>query len=331
MSQLEERMIEVDVDHLKPNPYQVRTLQDTDPAIEPLKDSISKFGVIEPPIIRSTSEGSWEIAAGHRRVLCCKLLGIPKIKCVIRDLTDEQMCETILDENQGRQSLNAIDEGKAYYNLKSKFSWTEERIGTRYHTSRDIVAQRMRLLTFQQPIQDMISRGELDVSHAEAVAMAPTSKQLDLAAQVLLKGLTVKETTERAKQFTYREKLNREILENIGTTIMTFNTRITNLETGSKITIIGPRAGDTVVWFSHAWKADDCKYNVDGLCDRFSWESEPTDLVKQLQKIAYFRKLEDGRWHIHACGSVCGRCELYEERPPKKGRKSSSFNFNNVT
>jgi ParB family chromosome partitioning protein len=310
-------MIEVDVDHLKPNPYQVRTLQEIDPAIEQLKDSIGKFGVIEPPIIRSAPDGFWEIAAGHRRALCCKLLGIPKIKCVIRDLTDEQMCETILDENRGRQSLNPIDEAKAYYNLKSKFSWTEERIATRYGTSRDIVVQRLRLLTFQQPIQDMTSRGELGVSQAEAVVMAPASKQLELAEEVLLEGLTVKETTERAKQLTFQAKLNQETLESIGTTVMNFNSRITDLETKPRITLIGVYAGDSVFLLDHPWKVNSCRHNANGLCHRFSWSVEPPDLVKQLGSIAHFKKLEDGRWHIQACGAVCGRCDLYEERPPE--------------
>jgi ParB family chromosome partitioning protein len=312
---LEEILIEVEVDRLRPNPYQVRILDVADPALEQLKDSISKFGLLEPIIVRSTADGWFEIAAGHRRWLCHVLLGIPKIKCIQRDLTDEQMCEAILDENLRRQSLNAIDEAKAYRNLKMKFSWTEERTATRFHVSRDIVAQRMRLLTFQQAIQELVAKGDLGVSHAEAIAMAPASKQVELAKTVMLGGLTVKDTSDRAKQLMLQEKANRDALENIGSTVVNFDQRLKTQETRPMIRFIGATGDAPVIWLDHPWKADSCKHNVNGTCNRFSWSGEPITLAEQLQGIARFEKLPNGRWHIQACRAVCGRCDLYEEPP----------------
>src|SRR5208282_2689742 len=117
-----------------------------------------------------------------------------------------------------------------YRNLKGKFAWTEEQTAARFHVSRDIVAQRMRLLTFQQAIQDLVAKGELGVSHAEAVAMAPASKQLELARTVTLFGLTVRDTSERAKHLCLQDKANRDALENIGTTVVNFDQRLRNIE-----------------------------------------------------------------------------------------------------
>jgi ParB family chromosome partitioning protein len=311
-----EILIEVEVERLRPNPYQVRILDVTDPALEQLKDSISKFGLIEPIIVRSTADGWFEIAAGHRRWQCHVLLGIPKIKCIQRDLTDEQMCEAILDENLKRQSLNPIDEGKAYRNLKDKFAWTDERTAVRYHVSRDLVAQRRRLLTFQQAIQDLVAKGDIGVSHAEAIATAPASKQLELARTVTLFGLTVSDTSERAKHLCLQDKANRDALENIGVTVVNFDQRLKAQETRPMIRFIGATADAPVIWLDHPWKANSCKHNINGTCDRFSWSGEPTTLVEQLRDIAKFEKLPDERWHIQACQAACGRCDLYEERPP---------------
>lgn len=303
-----EILIEVEVNRLRPNPYQVRILDETDPALLELKDSISKFGLIEPIIVRSTADGWWEIAAGHRRWQCHVLLVIPKIKCIQRDLTDEQMCEAILDENLRRQSFNPIDEAKAYRNLKDKFAWTEERTATRFHVSRDKVAQRIRLLSFQQPIQDLVAKGHLGVSHAEAIATAPASKQLELAKTVILAGWTVKDTSDKAKQLTEQEKINQEALANIGTTLINMNQRI---EARPNVTLIGADAsGPPLLWLAKSKKADLCRYNVDGICRVISLPVEPID--NQLRGLT--RKLEDGNWHVKACAQVCTLCELFDPR-----------------
>jgi ParB/RepB/Spo0J family partition protein len=306
---LDEELLEIDVDRLKPSPFQVRVLDQSDVALLELKDSIRKGGVIEPPVVRQTSDG-WEIVAGHRRVLCCQLLGIRKIKCIQRSLTDEQVCEAILDENLKRQSFNPIDEAKAYRNLK-KFAWTEEKIAARYNVSRDIVAQRLRLLTFQQPIQDLVAKGQLGVSHAEAIATAPATKQLGLSRTVMEKGLTVRETTEASKQLVEQERTNKIALENIGSIVAGFDNRIRNLES---TTAMHQMSVNLFNFHSHAyaWKADACRHNQNGLCHRFYWNSEPPDWVRALVQ---FKKLEDGEWRLQPCSPVCSHCDLYEPRP----------------
>lgn len=305
-------MIEVSIDRLRPNPYQVRLLNDTDPELQQLKDSINKSGLIEPIIVRPTADGFWEIAAGHRRALCYKLLGIPKIACIQRRLSDEQMCESILDENLKRQSLNSIDEAKAYQNLKLKFSWSEEKTATRFHVSRDIVAQRIRLLSFLQPIQDLVAKGQLGVSHAEAIATAPKSMQLGFSQIVIEKGLSVKETTEMAKQLVELERANEQALLNIGSIVAGFDRRIGELERTSTAHQLA------VNWFdfhSYPWKTDYCAHNVNSMCDRYNWSNEPSGLVQRMGGTAQFKKLEDGKWHVQASSTVCSHCDLFEPRP----------------
>jgi len=312
-------LVEVDVDQLELNPFQVRNSSEVDSAFLELKDSISKFGVIEPPVIRKTDKGL-QIAAGHRRVECCKQLGIKKIKCIQRQYADEQMCETILDENLKRKSLNPVEEANGYYNLKEKFSWNEEKIAARFHVSRDIVAQRMRLLSFQKPIQDLVAKGELGVSHAEAITTAPLSKQLELAKVVIIGSLTVKDTTERARLLTEQERANRQATENIGSLVAGFERRIGNLEA------ISADHQLTINWYDffaipHAWKVDSCRHNVGGLCHRFFWHTEPTHWVEKLHGLAEFKKLDDGRWRVQACGSVCSPCNARAQRRHDRLRK----------
>ena len=101
-------IVEVDPATLLPNPYQVRLPGDaSDPNLDELVESIRKTGLIELPVIRKTENG-YQIAAGHRRVAACITAGLKSIKCILRDLNDEQMAEVNLEENLKRNSLNPI-------------------------------------------------------------------------------------------------------------------------------------------------------------------------------------------------------------------------------
>ena len=165
----EDMIIDIDPRLLLPNPYQVRHPGDSDPSLDELVESIRKSGLIELPVVRQTEHG-YEIIAGHRRVAACIKAGLKSIKCVVRHPTDVQMVEVNLEENLKRDSLNPIQEARGYTNLRDLFHWPEDRIATRFQKTRDIVAQRLRLLTFQEPVQDLVANGQLIPSHAEAIA-----------------------------------------------------------------------------------------------------------------------------------------------------------------
>ena len=306
----EDIIIDVDPATLLPNPYQTRLPRDaTDPSFDDLVASIHRMGIIEVPIVRETKNGL-QLSAGHRRVSACVRLGLKSIKCILRSLTDEQMAEVNLDENLKRKTLNPIEEGRGYANFRDHFDRSEEWIAARFGVTRDIVAQRLRLLTFQQPIQDSVAKGLLTVSHAEAIAMAPANKQLQLAQIVVEEKLTVKMTTEMAKEYVEVEKANKEALENIAVRNRTVDTRLERLEENLA------RHESLLAWFefhTHSWKSKDCKHNINGICNRFSWTSKP-GWIKRLRGITKFSRLGKGHWYVEACDAVCAHCALYEAR-----------------
>jgi ParB/RepB/Spo0J family partition protein len=226
---LGDMIVRVDPRSLSQNQFQVRVLSDTDPRVVAMVDSIRKNGLIEPPVLRRV-EGGYQIATGHIRIRASIMLGMTSVECIVRQLTDEQMAIVVVEENMKHESLNPIEEGRGYKNMKDSFHWTEEQIASRFTTTRDVVAQRMRLLTFQEPLQQLIAEKKLDVSHAEAIATVPLPKQLELARTVIEKGLTVKDTTEMAKQLTEQENANKQVLQNIGTIVPGLDGRIKIIE-----------------------------------------------------------------------------------------------------
>jgi ParB/RepB/Spo0J family partition protein len=306
----EDVIVDIDPSALLPNPYQVRCLADaSDSSFDELVESIRKSGLIEFPVIRQTENG-YQIATGHMRVAACVKLGLKSVKCVVRPLTDEQMAEVVLEENLKRNSLNPIQEARGYANLRDKFHWSEERIAARFQKTRDIIAQRLRLLTFQEPIQDLVLKGQLTPSHAEAIATAPAPRQLQLARIAVDKRLTVKRTTEMAKEFADIESANQEALENIGPRLGMISTQLAGLN--QQIA----RHESLLAWFefhNHTWKAETCKHNNSGVCYRFSWKAEPA-WTTRLGGAVRFVRSTDGSWRVEACGAVCAYCTVYETR-----------------
>jgi len=305
----EEMITEVSLQALAPNPYQIRAIDASDPSLKELAESIRKTGLIELPIIRQTVKG-YEIATGHRRVFCCRnILGLKTIKCMLRPLTDEQMAEVILEENLKRQALNPIEEARGYANFRDQFNWSEQRIATRFNRTRDLVAQRLRLLTFQKPIQDAVAQGLLTVSHAEAVAMAPVHKQEQLVQLVVERKVSVRETTDMANELVNRERANREALENIALRLQSLDMQVANLYQ----VIARHEPLMTLFQFhQHSWKADSCVHSVNGICRAFEWNQRPS-WIERLQGVK-FEKLENGHWHVQACGLVCASCNVYQRR-----------------
>jgi len=306
---IEERMVEVDPLSLLPNPFQVRQPGDeSDLRFDELGESIGKTGLIELPVLRETDKG-YQIGAGHRRVAACIKLGFKTIRCIVRSLTDEQMAETILEENLKRNSLNPIEEARGYANFRC-FHRSEEWIATRFNVTRDVVAQRLRLLTFPEPIQTLVARGQLTPSHAEAICMAPANSRVNLARIVLEKGLNVKETAEEAKRLLEEIELNEQALQNIGRTTVSFQQRLIDVERRIQ------NAESSLRWFdlfSAPWKCEQCSYNISGFCHRFHWAERPTYWIQRLRKIAKFKRFE-GNWLIQTSQIVCAHCTLFKER-----------------
>ena len=80
-----ERALDVDIDLLRPNRAQPRTVMD-EARIEELARSIKSNGVIQPIVVRKAESG-FEIIAGERRWRASQRAGLLKVPVVVRDVT----------------------------------------------------------------------------------------------------------------------------------------------------------------------------------------------------------------------------------------------------
>ena len=94
----------VKIEELEPatyNPRQISTKQFND-----LKESITKFGMVDPLIVNKC----YTIVGGHQRYKICKQLGYKEIGCIILDLDKEQERELNirLNKNTGEFDMDIL-------------------------------------------------------------------------------------------------------------------------------------------------------------------------------------------------------------------------------
>ncbi|MDO4975577.1 MAG: ParB/RepB/Spo0J family partition protein [Alphaproteobacteria bacterium] len=163
-----EEIIELNVNEIRPNPYQPRQVFD-EKALNELAQSIKENGVFQPIIVKKSIKG-YEVIAGERRLRASKLAGKQTIPAIIRQLSDDKMAEIALLENLQRENLNAIEEAKAYKKLLNQLNITQEELAKRVSKSRSHVTNIIGILRLPNEVQEMIAKGKLTMGHARTLS-----------------------------------------------------------------------------------------------------------------------------------------------------------------
>lgn len=189
--------LHVPVEKLEPNPQQPR-LDFKQDELDSLADSIRQKGVIQPLIVRrKPGRDVYEIVAGERRWRAAQLAQLHEVPVVVRDLNDTEVLEVAIIENIQRADLNSIEEALGFRQLMTRFGHTQEKLAEALSKSRSHVANLLRLLTLPADVQDLVRGGKLSAGHARALIGSP--KASELAAQIVAKGLSVRETERLMK------------------------------------------------------------------------------------------------------------------------------------
>ena len=186
---------EIEIGRIRPNPEQPR-IQFKEEAIEELADSIAERGVLQPILLRPHGEG-FEIVAGERRWRAAQRARLHTIPAIVREIDDTAAAEIALIENIQREDLNAIEEAEGFRQLIQKHGHTQDNVAKLVHKSRSHVANLLRLLDLPEFVRQSLVRGDISMGHARAVATAPDPEEL--AKEVIAKGLSVRQTEERAR------------------------------------------------------------------------------------------------------------------------------------
>ncbi len=204
-----EEIVDIDVDELRPNPYQPRRVFD-DEALNDLTASIKEHGIFQPIIIKRSIKG-YEIIAGERRVRAAKKAGLEKVPAIIRDLDDGQMMEIALLENLQRENLNAIEEALAYKAMLEKFAITQDELSEKVGKSRSHITNILGLLRLPAEVQEMVANNSLSMGHARVLSkLEDNDKIITLAHEIVANKLPVRDIERKATIEEKKVKINKQ-------------------------------------------------------------------------------------------------------------------------
>ena len=195
----------IDIALISPNPDQPRRTFAED-ALNELSASIREKGVIQPLILRKNPRNpeGYEIVAGERRWRAAQRAQLHRVPAIIRDLDDTEVLELAIIENIQRADLNAIEEAAGYRQLMDRFGHTQEQLSEALGKSRSHIANLLRLLNLPEDVLDLVRDGKLSAGHARALVTA--NDPSGLAAEIVKKGLSVRQVEALVKTTTGRPK-----------------------------------------------------------------------------------------------------------------------------
>lgn len=170
------------------HPFKVK--QDDDMA--EMVESIRKYGVLVPALVRPKEDGGYEMVAGHRRKFAASLAGVSEIPCIVRSLTDDEATIVMVDSNLQREKILPSEKAFAYKMkleamkrqgqrsdltstpLVSK-SRSNEELGQKNGDSREQVRRFIRLTELIPSVLQMVDDGK--IAFRPAVELSYLSKE----------------------------------------------------------------------------------------------------------------------------------------------------------
>lgn len=175
-------------------------------ALELLADSISKYGVLQPILVREDGFGSssYEIIAGERRWRAAKLAGLSEIPAIVLDGDELKAAQISIIENVQREDLNPVEEAMAYQALIEKFGLKQDEVAQQVGKSRSTVANMLRLLDLPADVLEMLRDGmdgAMTMGHARTLlALENEDAILPLANKIVENRMSVREVENAVKK-----------------------------------------------------------------------------------------------------------------------------------
>ena len=220
----EERIENVELNKLTPNPYQPRKHFE-ESSLKELSDSIKRHGIIQPLVV-SPKKGKYYIVAGERRWRAAKLANLKTVPAIIKERKDLEQLEVALIENVQRVDLNAIEQALSIEKLNQEFNIPISEIAKRLGKANSTIANIIRLLNLPNNAKKALIEARISEGHARQILAIDNKGQQDyLLKSIIDHGWTVR----KAEQFVVGLRKSKELkkarehtkVENVHTKFLT--------------------------------------------------------------------------------------------------------------
>ena len=198
-----------------------------------MADSVKRYGVLVPAIVRPKQNGGYEMIAGHRRKKASELAQRPTLNCIVRDLTDDEAIIIMVDSNLQREVI--LPSEKAYaYKMKldamkrqgqrtdltlspmaTKLDSAAE-LGKQSGESRDQVFRYMRLTNLIPELLDMVDKNKIALRPAVELSYLAEKEQRLLYEEIGYSDCTPSHAQAiKMRKFAEQGQLNAEVISSI--------------------------------------------------------------------------------------------------------------------
>lgn len=204
----------INIEQIIPNRFQPRLHFDSEGLTE-LANSISEHGIIQPLVLRRLGD-KYEIIAGERRYKAATIAGLTSVPAIISDLDDNESAEVAIIENTHRRNLSPIEEAKSYKKLLDRRYVTQDQLAKRLGISQSAIANKIRLLSLDENVQDALINEKISERHARSLLKVTDKlKQVDLLNKIISERWTVKKLDEEINQILNGYKNNNSLIGGI--------------------------------------------------------------------------------------------------------------------
>lgn len=154
------------IDSIRENPDNPRkTFRD----LEELAEDIKRRGILQPVMVRPQNE-DYQLIFGARRFRAAQLAGLEELPAIVREMSDEEVLETMIIENSKREDVHPLEEAVGFKALLDKAGYDIAALTAKVARSETYVYQRLKLLDLMDGIQDAFLEEKITAGHAILIA-----------------------------------------------------------------------------------------------------------------------------------------------------------------
>ena len=187
------QLLTLKMSDILPNRFQPR-IHFNEEKLNELADSIRKYGLIQPIVVRQIGN-KYEIIAGERRFKASALANRETIPAIVVVLSDRDSEEIALLENIQREDLTPIEEAVSYKRILDIGYITQEELARKIGKSQSAIANKIRLLNLDDIVQEALLNGKISERHARSLLRIHNNEQqVFMLDKIIKERLTVKMT-----------------------------------------------------------------------------------------------------------------------------------------
>lgn len=219
------KLLEIEISEIIPNEDQPRKNFDED-ELKDLANSIKKYGIIQPLLLKKTND-KYEIIAGERRFRAAGIAGLDKVPAIVKDISDDESSRIAIIENIQRKDLNPVEEAMSYRHLLDSQDLTQKELADEIGKSRQYIGNTIRLLNLDPRVLKLLEEEKISTSHGKKLlSIKDGDKQYKEAMKIIKNSLPVNNNKKAYKNGKVEEKedifltnMRNEVERSLGTKV----------------------------------------------------------------------------------------------------------------